>query len=220
MEITFPFPVKVQSAIPQLQGLRLNPFTNVDGETFAQPTLNGFWRLNMQVGAHNMQSHLALDAFLTAMEAPGAECVVPVFVKYRPLGNNGRMLARGGPAAPWTADHVGFTSEPFNGFTLRAAAEYRDSFIDVNMPALSRLWPGHYISLGDRLHKVVNVTPLAENARHARVSVMPNLRAAHAAGTVVIVDQLRLRCTMESGDPIGAIISPFQQSALSLLEAF
>lgn len=220
MQITFPFPVKVQAAIPQLQGLRLNPFTNVDGETFAQPTLNGFWRLNMQVAAHDMQSHLALDAFLTAMEAPGAECVVPVFVKYRPLGNNGRMLTRGGPAAPWTADHVGFTSEPFDGFTLRAAAAYRDSFIDVNMPALSRLWPGHYISLGDRLHKVVNVTPLDENARRARVSVMPNLRAAHPVGTVVIVDQLRLRSTMESGDPIGAIMSPFQQSALSLIEAF
>lgn len=220
MEIAFPFPVSVTSAIPQLQGLRLNPFTNVDGETFAKPALNGFWRHNMQVVATDMQSHLALDAFLTAMEAPGAECVVPIFARYLPLGNNGRMLTRGGPTAPWTADHVGFTSDPFDGFTLRAAAAYRDSFIDVNMPALSRLWPGHYISLGDRLHKVVNVTPLNENARQARVSVMPNLRAAHPNGTVVIVDQLRLRCTMEMGDPIGATLSPFPQSALSFLEAF
>ncbi|WP_313349387.1 hypothetical protein [Paracoccus sp. (in: a-proteobacteria)] len=220
MQMTFPFPVKVQSAIPQLEGLRLSPFVNIDGEAFAKPAMNGRWRIDMRLGGYDMQSQLALSAFVTAMMAADAECVVPVFVKWRPLGANGRMLRRGGAGQPWTSDHIGFTPDPFDGYTLRASAAYRASYIDVNTPALSRLWPGHYITLGDRLHKVVNVTPLDENPRRARLSLMPNLRAAYANGSTVIVDQLRLRCRLESGDQIGADSSPLQTAALSFIEAF
>ena len=219
-QVSFPYPVKLQAAVPTLEGLRHSPFVNIDGEAFGKPTMNGFWRFAMNVVAGGMQSELALSAFVTAMSAASAECVVPVCVQWRPNDNRGRRLSRGGVAPVYTFDHIGFANEPFEGFTLRASAPRRASYIDVNKPALSQLWPGHYISLGDRLHQVVNVSHIGDHPNRIRVSVMPNLRAAHASGTVVVVDQLRLRCRMESGDQIGLSTQRFKTAQLSFIEAF
>lgn len=220
MQVSFPFPVKLQSSVPKLEGLRFQPFTNIDGETFAKPALNGFWRLDMTVLAHDMQSHLALSSFVTQMSAAGTTCVVPVCTQWRPNDQRGRRLTGCDMAPAYTFDHVGFLGEPFDGFTLRAAAAHRASYIDVNKPALSQLWPGHFISLGDRLHQVVNTTAINESETAIRVSIMPNIREAQPSGAVVIVDQLRLKVMMESGDQIGVSTGRFRSSALSLVEAF
>ena len=218
--VAFPYPVRMRSQVPTLEGLRLNPFTNIDGEAFAQPTLNGFWRIDTEVVADDMQSQLALSAFVTSMSAANAECVVPICVQWRPNDNTGRMMARGGVAPEYTFDHVGFTNDPFDGFTLRAAAAPRDSYIDLNKPNLSQLWPGHLITLGDRLHQVVNVTSIGEFPNRIRVSVMPNIREAQPVGEIVIVDQLRLQCRMESGDQIGLSTQRIKTARLSFIEAF
>lgn len=220
MQVSFPFPVKLQSSVPKLEGLRFQPFTNIDGETFAKPALNGFWRLDMTVLAHDMQSHLALSSFITQMSAAGTTCVVPVCTQWRPNDQNGRRLTGCDMAPAYTFDHVGFLGEPFDGFTLRAAAAHRASYINVNKPRLSQLWPGMFISLGDRLHQVVNTTSINESETAIRVSIMPNIREAQPLGTVVIVDQLRLKVMMESGDQIGLGTGRFRSSALSLVEAF
>ena len=220
MQVSFPFPVKLQSSVPKLEGLRFQTFTNIDGEPFAKPALNGFWRLDMTVLAHDMQSHLALSSFVTQMSAAGTTCVVPVCTQWRPNDQNGRRLTGCDMAPAYTFDHVGFMGEPFDGFTLRAAAAHRASYIDVNKPALSQLWPGHFISLGDRLHQVVNTTSIGESETAIRVSIMPNIREAQPSGAVVIVDQLRLKVMMESGDQIGLVTGRFRSSALSLVEAF
>jgi hypothetical protein len=220
MQVSFPFPVKLQSSVPRLEGLRFQTFTNIDGEPFAKPALNGFWRLDMTVLAHDMQSHLALSSFVTQMTAAGTTCVVPVCRQWRPNDQTGRRLTGCDMAPAYTFDHVGFLGEPFDGFTLRAAADHRASYIDVNKPALSQLWPGHFITLGDRLYQVVNTTAIDESETAIRVSIMPNVREAQPLGTVVIVDQLRLKCMMESGEQIGVTTGRFSSSALSLVEAF
>lgn len=77
-----------------------------------------------------------------------------------------------------------------------------------------------FISLGDRLHQVVNTTSIGESETAIRVSIMPNVREAQPLGTVVIVDQLRLKCMMESGEQIGVTTGRFQSSTLSFVEAF
>ena len=224
MIVSFPGRVELTNAVPQLDGQRFSPFVNIDGEAFGRPTLNGFWRLNMTAVGMCREAQMALSAFVTAMSAGNAECIVPVAVQWGPNDARGRPLAdlnRTSPEVPlWSFDHVGFISEPFDGFTLRAAASHRGSSIDVNKPALSQLWPGHYISLGDRLYQVVNVTSIGEHPNRIRVSVMPNIRGEHASGDLVIVDQLRLRCRMESGDPVGASVNYVKSSNLSFIEAF
>lgn len=220
MELSFPHPVNIRSSVPTLAGMRHAPFINIDGEAFGKPTLNGFWQLDLNVIAQDMQSQLALSAFVTAMSAAGAECVVPVLAQWLPNDSRGRMLHGTAMAPAWTFDHMGFASEPFEGFTLRANAAARASYVNVNTPALSHLSPGHYITLGDRLHQVVNATFINENPRAQRLSIMPNLREAHTSGTVVIVDQLRLRCRMESGDQIGGSIELVKFADLSFIEAF
>ena len=220
MQVSFPYPVKLQSSVPKLEGLRFQPFTNIDGETFAKPALNGFWRLDMTVLAHDMQSHLALSSFITKMSAAGTTCVVPVCTQWRPNDQNGRRLTGCDMAPAYTFDHVGFMGAPFAGFTLRAAASRRASYIDINKPALSQLWPGMFITIGDRLHQIVNVSAIAESDTAVRASIMPNIREAQPAGTVVIVDQLRLLCAMESGDQIGLDTSPIKTARLSFIEAF
>jgi hypothetical protein len=220
MDVAFPYPVKVSVSVPTLTGLRYQPFTNVDGETFAAPALNGFWKLAMQLIAMDMQSQLALSVFVTQMEAAGATCVVPVAVKWRPNDGSGRMLAPSESAEEYTFDHVGWDGAPFAGFTLRAAVAHRDSYIDINKPGLSQLWPGHYITLDDRLYHVVKVSAIGESETAIRVSVMPNIRGAHASGKVVVVDQLALKCKMESGDQIGSSHEIMRLCSVSFVEAF
>lgn len=219
MQVSFPWPVRIMSQIPQLNGTRFDPFTNIDGEPYARPSLNGHWRVQMQVVARGMQGHLALSSFITSMSG-AATCVVPISA-WLPNDQNGRRLTGGADMAPsYTFDHVGFHGEPFDGFKLRAAANRRDSYVDINKPALSQLWPGHFITLGDRLHQVVNVNAIGESETAIRVSVMPNLREDYAAGTVVIVDQLRLRCRMLDSDQISQIGEPFKTPTITFVEAF
>ena len=219
MRVAFPYPVRLQSSIPRLEGQRLGTFTNIDGEAFARPSLNGYWRVDMTVIARGMQAHLALSAFVTAMSG-NARCVAPICTPWRPNDSNGRPLTRGGVAPEYTLDHVGFANDPFPGFTLRSPASHRDSFIDVNKPELSHLWPGMFITLGERLHQVRDVSAIAESDTAIRASIMPPIRGNHDAGTVVVVDQLRLLCQMESGDQIGVDTSPIKTARLSFIEAF
>ena len=217
MRVAFPAPVRVQSSIPRLEGMRLGTFTNIDGEAFARPALNGFWRLDMTLIAYGMQSELALAAFVTAMRGH-ARSVVPICSKWRPNDDRGYPLGRGGMAPEYTLEHTGFMGEPFDGFRLAASALHRDSHIDVTKPALSHLWPGMLVTLGDRLHRVVNVTTLTDTS--VRASIMPPIRGGYPAGEIVVVDQLRLLCQMESGDPVGTDTSPFKTARMSFIEAF
>lgn len=220
MQIAFPYPVKVRASVPRLVGLRLAPFTNIDGESFGKPTLNGFWKLDINVIATDMASQLSLSSFVTQMEAAAATCVVPVPVQWRPNDQTGRMITPNDTAPEYTFDHVGFIGEPFGGFTLRSSAMHRASYIDVIKPALSQLWPGHFITLDDRLYQVTNVNAIGESETDIRVSVMPNIRGNHNAGKVVVVDQLKLKCRMESGDQIGSSIEVVKSAGLSFMEAF
>lgn len=218
MQYSFPYPVRVRSAVPRIDGLRYSPFTNIDGEAFAKPAMNGYWRLDVNMIAMNKQAHMALSAFHTAMSAAAATCVVPVCVQWRPNDANGRPLTANGPAPEYTFDHVGFIGSPFAGFTLAAAASARDSYVDINTPALSHLGAGHYFTLGDRLHQIVNASALTPTI--TRASVMPGIRANYDSGTIVVVDQLRLNCRMESGDQIGFGVERFKSSTMSFIEAF
>lgn len=220
MSVAFPYPVKIVSSTPSIEGLRYADFTNIDGETFAKPSLNGFWRISMSVIATDMQEKLALSAFRTAMSAAGATCIVPVYTQIRPDDGNGRMLADNGVSQAYTFDHTGFIGDPFDGFTLRSSASHRDSYVDITKPKLSHLWAGHYITLDDRLYQVVSVSAINESETAVRISVVPNIRGNHDSGKTVVVDQLRLKCRMESGDSIGATTSPIASASLSFIEAF
>lgn len=220
MEYSFPFPVRVRSSAPSLAGLRLSPFTNIDGEVFGTPSLNGLWRIDMSVIARGMQAHLALSGFIDAMSQAGATCAVPVCTQWRPNDQYGRPLTGCDMAPEYLFDHVGFLGDPFDGFTLRRPAAHRDSYVDVDKPALSHLWIGHFFTLDDRLYRVINVSAIDESDTSVRLSVIPNIRGNHEAGKVVIVDQLRLRCQMEEGSLVGFSADRIKESRLSFVEAF
>lgn len=217
MEIAFPYPVRLQSSVPVAHGQRLGTFTNIDNETFARPSLNGFWRIDMTVVARDMEAQVSLRRFITAMGG-NARCVVPICHQWLPNDINGRRLARGGVAPEYTADFVGFTNDPFPGYTLRSPASHRDSYVDLNKPALSHLM--NFITIGERLYEVLNVSSIGESDTAVRASVWPPIRGNHDAGTLVVVDQLRLLCQMESGDQIGLDTSHIKTARLSFIEAF
>lgn len=219
MKVAFPYPVRLQSSLPRLDGQRLGTFTNIDGEAFARPSLNGYWRVDMTVVAFDKQAQLALSAFVTAMSG-AATCVVPICTQWRPNDQTGRPLARGGVAPEYTFDHTGFLDDPFPGFTLRAPASHRNSYIDINQPLLSHIWPGMFITLGNRLHQVINVSAIDESETAIRASIMPAVRGSYDAGSVVVVDQLRVLARLESGDQIGVDTSPIKTARLSFIEAF
>ena len=53
-----------------------------------------------------------------------------------------------------------------------------------------------------------------------RASIMPSVRGNYSVGDIVVVDQLRLKCRMESGDQIGLDTQPIKIAGLSFIEAF
>lgn len=219
MQIAFPPGILISRIKPRLMGLRHDPFVNIDGEPFARPTLNGLWRVDVTMIASTERQVLALSSFLTAMRGQ-ATTLLPMTTRWLPNGDNGRRLHGFAHAARAGRDVLHFAEAPFDGFTLRAAASHRDGYIDVNTPALSELVAGHFLTLGDRLHQVVNVTSIGEHARRYRVSVMPNLRAAYPADEIVIVDHLQLRCMLESADDIEAWNVPHAEIGATFVEAF
>ncbi|WP_090739571.1 hypothetical protein [Paracoccus tibetensis] len=201
--------------MPKLEGLRHEPFVNIDGEPFARPTLNGFWTVEMEVHARGLDQQRALSGFVTAMSGH-ATCTLPIPSTWRALDGAGRRYSGlYGARSP-----QGFASPPFNGFTLISAARRRDSFIDIQKRPQARIQFGDHISLGDRLHKVVGAAELDGNPDRVRLSLMPNLRAAYPAGTVVVVDQLRLTVQMQTGDPVDPGRGLFKGTALRLVETF
>lgn len=220
MQVAFPARVRITSCIPRPEGMRHEPFSNIDGEPFSTPTLNGFWRVEMTMFARGVEAQMALSAFVTAMSAGNAVCLLPIATQFRPIDQRGRRIVGGRPAPVYTLTHTGFATSPYEGFSLRAAASHRDSYIDVDKPPLARLMPGQYITLGQRLHQIVNAVSIDEHPDRLRLSLIPNVRGDYASGAPVIVDQLRLRVSMETGEPVDPGRGLFKTSQATFVEAF
>lgn len=220
MEVAFPWPVRIARCVPHPEGHRHDPFVNVDGEPFGRPKLGGFWRVEMDLFARGQQAQMALSSFITAMSDGVTTCVLPIAVQWRPQSANGRKMIGSRPAPNFTRDHTGFASEPYDGYTLLAAAQHRHSYIDVLTPGLASVMPGQFLTLGNRLHQITNATPINELPRRMRLSIWPNVREAHPNGAVVIVDQLRLRMRMENGEPVDPGRGLFKTSHATFVEAF
>lgn len=223
MDFAFPHPVSIQSNEPKLEQLRRAPFMNVDGELFATPQLNGRWRIDMSVLARTQHGELALSAFITGMSQAGAFCNVPICTKYRPNASNGRMLSGNQVRGFWFESHVGWKNDPFGGYRAIADAAVRDSYIDISAPDLGAIIPGMFISLGrGRLHKVLKATHVGSGQRdnEQRLHIAPNLRDPVAAGDVIIVDQLVLRCWLDTSGHVPFDGHPHKRVDLSFVEAF
>lgn len=219
MQINFPGNIRIRRIRSRLEGLRLNPFTNIDGEPFARPSMNGHWRVEMDLLCSNEDEYLALSSFLTGMRG-GNTTVLPMTTQWLPNDAKGRKLNGFQQAPEYTSNHEGWMGEPFGGYTLRAPALRRHSFIDVNTPELSNLRPGHRVSLGERLHEVISASAIAESPTAQRLSLMPNVRDNADAGSLVVVDQLKLLARMESAGDLEAWNIPFGEVTTVFIEAF
>lgn len=219
MQIAFPPNILVGRIRPRLEGLRQSPFTNVDGEVFGRPALNGMWRIQVELIASTELQFLALSAFLTSMRGY-ATTLLPMTTRWTPNGANGRKLYGFAHDRVAGQDRMSFASQPFDGFTLRAPASQRDSYIDVNTPSLSKLMPGHFITLGKSLHQVVNVTSIGEHPTRWRVSIMPNVRGDFPVGHLVVVDHLQLAVQLEEADDPESWNIPHAAVKATFIEAF
>lgn len=218
-EVEFPRRVGIASIKPRLMGMRFQPFTNIDGETFAKPSLGGFWQFEVVLNTLSERGMLAMSGFITAMRGHGVT-LLPLSNQWVPNDDTGRRLTAFLQSPEWTADHVGFMAAPFDGFTLLAAGFQRDSYIDVVKPALSQIWPGHYITLGERLHQVTAVSALNEDETEVRLTISPGLRANYDPGEIVIVDYLVCKCVMQdAGEPV-LHSNAQQQISATFIEAF
>lgn len=220
MEFAFPGGLHLLSNAATLTGMRGDPFININGEPFGRPMLNGAWQIRMQVLAKSAQSKLGLSAFVTAMQIPHATCMVPVRALSYPADAAGRPLSASMISPEFGADHMGFAADRAEGYELLTAASHRDSWIDLVKPAASQLMPGHYLTIGDRLYQVIRVSALGESETAVRVSVLPNIRGSHAAGTPVVIDRLQLRCRLQDGDQFGRSIERHAVVPLTFIEAF
>lgn len=218
-EIEFPRGIAITSIKPTLLGQRFEPFTNIDGEAFGKPSLGGFWSFEVQMGALDERGMLALASLTTAMGG-SAETLLPLSNQWVPEDATGRRLVGFLQGPEWGLDHTGYQAEPFGGYTLMAAGFHRDSYIDVHKPELSQIWPGHFITLGDRLHRVIGVSAIDEDPTKARLTIRPGLRGNYPPGELVVVDYLVCRVRMQEGDAAVLHSTPYQQISATFIEAF
>lgn len=220
MEFGFPYPVRVLSQTAALMGMRGEPFTNIDGEPFGKPQLNGFWRIEMEVYAKTRMAAMALSAFITAMQQGGTTAIVPICTMGRPTDDTGREIAGIHPGPDYPTDHTGFEAQDYPGVTLETAAFHRDSYIDIAKPALTTIWPGHYVSIKDRLYQVIMASAVNDDDERMRLTVRPPIRGNHDPGDVVVINQLRVRCMLHDAQQVGFAPGNARTTSLTFIEAF
>lgn len=211
--------INIVSIKPALLGQRFEPFTNIDGESFAKPSLGGFWSFEVQMGALDEPGMLAISALTTAMGG-SATTLLPLSNQWVPGDETGRRLAAFLQGPEWGMDHGGYQAAPFDGYKLLAAGFLRDSYIDVSKPELSHIWPGHFITLGERLHQVIAVSAIDDDPTKARLTIRPGLRGNYPPGELVVVDYLVCLCRMQESEEVLLHSTPHQQVAATFVEAF
>lgn len=189
MEAAFPFMAGFRSGRPYLTGQTIETPRSISGVRSTVPSLSARWTLNGQFVFHGEAATLQWDAFIGQMKGRTATTLVPIYQRYLPRDRDGKTLssqnvARLAGAQTW--EGFGFENEQITRIKTASAASLRATTLDLTLLDTTGLRPGHFFSIGERLHKVLTHSQPTP-ATH-RITFYPPLREAAASGTHVEIE--------------------------------
>lgn len=196
MFVTFPFNLRFQTSGFHVVGASSEPQQSIGGAYSVQPRLGAHWVGSVTFLTTNEETRLALQAFVAGMEGMLGTTSVPVFQRHAPRDGQGRAAPRCAVAplgnsamfeggGSQSAEFWGFENLPAVYGNLAAGAALRAVEIAVTPTNYTGLRPGHDLTIGDRLHRVVQ---LRREGEADVLRITPPLRAAAAAGETVVLD--------------------------------
>lgn len=127
------------------------------GQFVASPS--ACWRATITCAVWDEDSALAFEMLQGGLLGYAGAVLVPRLSLFRPYSPDGYMYPMEnelGPDGRSLWDHTGFASEEVPSVFLDKGARLRATELRLSHPGAPPLRPGHYIGIGDRLHKVVN----------------------------------------------------------------
>jgi hypothetical protein len=225
---TFPFNLRFQTTGFHVVGASSEPRQSVGGAFSVQPRLGAHWVGSVTFLTTNEETTLALQAFVAGMEGMLGTTAVPILQRYSPRDGQGRMADHETAALGDGFQFEGYGSESSEGWgfegvpaisgELAEAAALRAAEIIVARSNYSGFRPGHDFSIGNRLHRAVQIWPEGENDR---VRITPPLRTAYSAGEPVIMDAPRcvMRFASENEGQLVNQPNPVGEITMNFVEA-
>lgn len=201
MEATFPHLALWQAAQFHLVGQSLDMAESITGADIIIPTARARWVATVGFALKGEAAALQWQGFLAQMQGRVGTTLVPARSRYRPKDGGG--ISRpfcdvGNLTTGQTMEHWGFANQPLGQIIVNQNAGLRATEIEVRYPDSSGLRPGHFFSLGDRLHRVRAAYWSRDTEFGPRYAVHfdPPLRAAVTAGATVEVNRPVCRMRM------------------------
>lgn len=222
MQASFPHLALWQDVRFHLKGQSLEAPQSITGVETIVPTMRGRWMATANFALDGEAATLQWQAFLAQMQGRIGTTLVPCGYKFRPRDRNGRGLsfadvANLSDAQTW--EHFGFENTSLNRITLASAAPLRATQLNINLFDTTGLRPGHFFSIGERLHRVQS--HWEPTAGTHRVLIEPPLRAAAGAGTRLEIERpvCRMRMAGETEGVFDQSLSVTPIASVNFVEA-
>lgn len=175
MQADFPDLAEVLDASVYMTGQTLDPQEGINGDSIPVPTMRGRWLAKVTLFIRGEDADLQYQAFLAQMDGRIGTTLVPAAGYRRPRDRHGRLLPFA--AAPQSLPRV----------IVAEAAPLRATSLVMDVRDSTGLRPGHFFSLGPRLHRVR--TSVAAGDGETLITFTPPLREAAAVGDRVEIDR-------------------------------
>lgn len=227
MEATFPRLAMAQAGTFFLSGMSIAPAESISGVSTIVPTLKARWNASLSFVLRNdEEATLQWLAFLTQMRGMLGTTLVPCRSRFRPLDRDGHTACfenAGGFSDAQTMEQWGFVNSPRTMISVTTAGALRDTQLEVSLPNSTGIRPGHYFSVGERLHRVSSVWHSRDVGSSPRygVAFYPPLRANVNVGARLEVDRpvCKMRFASETEGLFEQILARVPSVDLKFVEA-
>ena len=162
----------------------------------------GRWTAKVTCQIVGEEEILCYNAFLGSLQGSGVECLVTPRDGVRPRDILGRMLPWR-TSVPWSNGALWFSgvgwAAPVRIDATAVAAAQGATFMTIQSDGPG-VRPGHYIGLGERVHRVLQANPNGGNPAAQDITIWPRLRTAVGVGEAVLLAAPVCRMRLKSDD--------------------
>lgn len=188
MQVTFPYLAGWRSLRFWTVGNALTPQEGITGAETIVPVPRARWMASGEAVIRGEAGFLQWQAFIAQMEGMVGTTLVPCQTIFGARDRNGRRLSfgqTGGVQSAQTFEHFGMDGGAVQRLINVFDAPLRSTEISVTRHDSTGIRPGHFFSLGERLHQVQASWDAASDRQ--RIKFHPPLREAVAAEAPVEV---------------------------------
>lgn len=219
--ITFPHNLGWQGGAFQLVGQSATAGFGLSGASTVASSNSAHWRCEFNFLVRGESEFHSWQAFIGGMRGALGTTNVPCKSRYLPFDGQRRRLNgvdAVGIGGTSFSDWTGFSQGDVTHAELASAGSLRDGSISVKYVDLWDLRAGHFISIGDGLHRVVGTHKTASDV--AQVQIEPLLRDDYPIGERVVVDRPHCKMRFVDGNQgvLEQLSTPMQSISVSFVE--